>query len=217
MHLVANSEDVGWFLEAGARGASTLRDTLARQGVPLESLGAVLDFGCGCGRVLRHWSALAGPELHGTDYNPLLVRWCEANLPFARFRVNRLGDGLAYDDATFDLIYALSVFTHLTEPVQAFWIAELSRVLRPGGFLFLTTHGEHYLPQLSADDQRRFHEGKLVVVGSSREGSNDCAAFHPESYIRQVLRQGLEVVDFVPEGALGNPRQDAVLLRKPAA
>lgn len=215
MHLVAASEDVAWFLEGGRRAASALRNVLARQGVALESLGAILDFGCGSGRVLRHWHDLKGPDLHGTDYNPALIDWCAESLPFARFRVNGLDAGLSYEDETFDLIYALSVFTHLTEARQVFWMTELTRVLRPGGYLFVTVHGTHYLPQLGASDRQRFADGKLVVVGSNREGSNDCAAFHPESYVRQTFRQGLEVVDFVPEGALGNPRQDVVLMRKP--
>ena len=56
-----------------------------------------------------------------------------------------------------------------------------------------------------------------VVVASERAGSNACAAFHPETYVRGTLAPaaGLEVVDFVPEGATGNPRQDTYLLRKP--
>src|SRR5262245_40287294 len=153
MHLVAASEDVGWFLDAGQRGASCLREILERNGVPLESLGAILDFGCGAGRVLRHFESLRGPELHGTDYNPTLIAWCAKNLPFARFEVNGLGGGLAYADNTFDLIYALSVFTHLTEPLQHFWIRELTRVARPGGYLFITVHGDHYAPQLDGDDR----------------------------------------------------------------
>lgn len=214
MHLVAASEDVSWFLEAGSRGASSIRSILGKNGVALESLGAILDFGCGAGRVLRHWNTLQGPRLHGTDYNPDLIAWCARNLPFAQFRVNGLEAGLTYEDASFDLIYALSVFTHLTEPLQNAWIQELSRILRPGGYLFLTTHGKHYRPGLSEADRRRFDEGQVVVVGSKREGSNDCAAFHPEPYVRHTLGRGLEVVDFVPEGALGNPRQDVSLLRK---
>jgi SAM-dependent methyltransferase len=215
MHLVAASEDVSWFLDGGKQAASSLRAILATNGVALESLESILDFGCGAGRVLRHWEGLRGPALHGTDYNPTLIAWCEQNLPFVRFQLNGLGGGLGYEDEAFDLIYALSVFTHLDEPLQFFWIRELARILRPGGYLFITTHGEHYLPQLGADDRERFNRGQIVVVGSRREGSNDCAAFHPEGYVRTTLAENLEVVDFVPEGALGNPRQDVFLLRKP--
>lgn len=215
MHLVAGSEDVSWFLDGGERAASSLRFILARNGVSLQSLGSILDFGCGVGRVLRHWEHLEGPILHGTDYNPALVGWCIKNLPFAQFRVNGLGGGLSYSDESFDLIYALSVFTHLTETLQFFWMSELSRALRPGGYLFITTHGSHYQRELASEDAKAFEQGRLVVLGSNREGSNDCAAFHPESYVRETLSWGLDVVDFLPEGALGNPRQDVYLLRKP--
>jgi SAM-dependent methyltransferase len=215
MRLVAASDDVAWFLEGGHKAASSMRAILARNGVPLERLGAILDFGCGSGRVLRQWKSLVGPALYGTDYNPELVAWCAATLPFATYRVNRLDGGVDFPDASFDLVYAFSVFTHLAPEGQSFWIGELSRVLRPGGWLFLTTHGEHYLPQLSPRDQAQFRSGRLVVLGSKRAGSNDCAAFHPESYVRKSLARRLEVVDFVPEGALGNPWQDAYLMRKP--
>jgi SAM-dependent methyltransferase len=217
MHLVAASEDVAWFLEGGARAAASLRAILGRHGVAPEGLGAILDFGCGCGRVMRHWESLRGPALHGTDYNPALVAWCAKNLPFARFRVNGLVGGVDYEDGTFDLVYALSVFTHLAGPSQEMWIGELARVLRPGGYLFFSTHGEHYAPRLPEADRARFRAGRLVVVASERAGSNACAAFHPETYVRGTLAPAarLEVVDFVPEGATGNPRQDAYLLRKP--
>jgi SAM-dependent methyltransferase len=215
MHLVAGSEDVAWFLGSGAAAASCLREALSRNGVRLEDLDAVLDFGCGAGRVTRHWAGLPGPSFHGSDFNPALTAWCARNLPFARFQVNRLDGGLGYAAETFDLVYALSVFTHLSEPLQHFWVDELTRVLRPGGHLFLTVHGACYLPRLSASEQERFRDDQLVVQGVRREGSNDCAAFHPEAYVRRTRARGLEVVEFVPEGALGNPRQDAYLLRRP--
>jgi hypothetical protein len=73
MHLVGASEDVTWFLEGGALAASSLRLVLAKNGIALKSLGAILDFGCGAGRVLRLWEAPRGPSLHGTDYNPDLI------------------------------------------------------------------------------------------------------------------------------------------------
>ncbi len=217
VHLVAGTENVAWYLEAGALGASCLRSVMAKNGGELESLQDILDFGCGSGRVLRHFHDLKGPQLHGTDYNPALVRWCEKNLPFVKFQVNTLEAKLAYPDESFDLIYALSVFTHLSEPSQALWMQELKRILRPGGYLFFTTHGDHYLPQLTDEDRQRFAQGQLVVVRSKREGSNDCATFHPPVYVRQTLSQGFEIVDFLPEGALGNPRQDVNLFRKPRA
>src|SRR5206468_7095832 len=48
---VAGTASTEWFLEGGRLGAETIREVLARQGRPVEELGAMLDFGCGCGRV----------------------------------------------------------------------------------------------------------------------------------------------------------------------
>jgi hypothetical protein len=113
------------------------------------------------------------------------------------------------------MVYALSVFTHLSEPLQFHWIGELARVLKPGGYLVVTTHGESYLDIMSPEEQELFHSGQLAVRGGSESGTSTCAAFHPPAYVREKLASGFEVVDFIPEGAKGNPHQDAFLLRKP--
>jgi SAM-dependent methyltransferase len=153
--------------------------------------------------------------LWGTDYNASLIEWCRENLDFARFTVNALEPPLDYAEATFDFVYALSVFTHLPEELQLPWINELARVLRPGGYLLITTHGEHYLDHLSLAEQEGFLNGELVIQNRELAGSNVCGAFHPERYVRNSLAKNLSVVDFLPEGAKGNPFQDVYLLRVP--
>jgi 2-polyprenyl-3-methyl-5-hydroxy-6-metoxy-1,4-benzoquinol methylase len=215
--LVDGTDDAEWFLRSGRYGAQSLRDILLKNGIQIENFHAILDFGCGVGRVLRYWKNLRGPEIYGTDYNPKLIQWCQANIPFGKFQVNKLKERLEYEDEKFDFIYALSVFTHMTESQQFLWINELSRVLKPGGYLFITTHGDHYLdyPGLSPEDQIHYREGELVVLCADHEGSNQCAAFHPQSYVRERMARNLSVIDFVPKGATGNPHQDVYLLRKP--
>jgi len=212
---VAGTASTAWFLEGGRLGAETIREVLARRGRPVEELGAMLDFGCGCGRVTRYWAALDGTDVRGTDASAAAVEWCRRNLAFARFETNGLAPPLPYGDAGFDLVYALSVFTHLTEELGLAWAAELDRVLRPGGFLLVTTHGERYRPRLSSSERERFDAGELVVRRPEAAGSNLCAAFHPGAYVQETLAGRLEAVEFVPEGAKGNPYQDLHLLRKP--
>lgn len=212
--LVAGSPDIGWFLDSGRQGAETIRAALLRNGMDVARCRAILDFGCGCGRVTRHWATLAS-EVHGTDLHPRLVEWCRRNLGFGRFRTNGLAPPLDYENGRFDLVYALSVFTHLPEALQHAWMAELFRVLRPGGSLVLTTHGRRYLDRLDADEQRRFAAGEIVVKNEGPPGSNLCGTYHPEAWVRTRLARGFDILDFVPEGALGNPWQDLYLLRRP--
>jgi SAM-dependent methyltransferase len=210
---VAGTAELDWFLEGGRLAEETLRTAVARAGTSLEDMASVLDFGCGCGRVTRYWSAFAG-EISGSDVSAKAVEWCRANLRFGRFETNALEPPLAFDDESFDLVYALSVFTHLTADLQLAWRDELRRVLRPGGRLLLTTHGRSYLPRLETAERERFDRGELVVRWGDLPGTNLCSAYHPEPYLRGTLAQGFTFLELEPEGARGNPTQDLVLLRR---
>jgi SAM-dependent methyltransferase len=214
-YLVAGSADIQGFLELGRRAADSIEAAVAKAGRPIDGMSAILDFGCGSGRVLRHWKRIAGSvAVHGTEMNELLVGECARCVPFAKVGRNRPAPPLDYPDATFDLVYALSVFTHLHENLQRDWRDELRRVLKPGGLLLVTTHGAFYAPRLSADERARFDTGACVVQGAEFLGENLCIAYHPEASVRALFADGFDVVDFVPEGAKGNPSQDLWLLRK---
>ncbi|HZI63026.1 MAG TPA: class I SAM-dependent methyltransferase [Pyrinomonadaceae bacterium] len=215
IYLVAGDRDVGEFLRSGRATNEAIRSLLNKHGLKIEQFDSVLDFGCGVGRVMRHWHKTHGPKWNGTDYNPELINWCRNNLKFAEFRINELSGQLPYDAESFDFIYVFSVFTHLDEPLQFFWINELSRVLRPGGYLYFTTHGEYYLPDLSKEESEQFLSGKLAIREQHRSGENICAVFHPVSYVQEKLAQNLIVVDFVPGGDQSYSLHDVHFVRKP--
>jgi SAM-dependent methyltransferase len=208
MVRVAGTADADWFLRSG-RAAF---DAIAAH-VPLDSLRSVLDFGCGCGRVTRYWEQFEG-AVAGSDVNAVAIEWCRANLTFARFAENALAPPLVFEPESFDLVYALSVFTHLTEELQLAWRDEMLRVLRPGGLLLLTTHGGAYVPRLDGEERARFDRGELVVRWDDLPGTNLCSAYHPEPYLRGTFARGFTFLELEPEGARGNPTQDLVLLRK---
>ena len=214
-YLVNGQYNVERFLKNGELGAKCIRDVLAKNGLRLENFQAILDFGCGCGRVMRHWSTLRNSRLYGTDYNASLVDWCRGALPFAQFSVNELEGRLSYDDAQFDFIYSISVFTHLTVAQQRAWMKELFRVLRPGGYVYVTVHGL-MAHMLTPEEQASFEAGNPVVFGKGHAGSNICASFCPEPFMRNDLAKDFTVVDYVPLGAQ-DAGQDVYLLRKPVA
>jgi SAM-dependent methyltransferase len=214
-YLVAGSADIRGFLELGKRAADTISAATAKAGRPIESMQAILDFGCGSGRVLRHWHRIADRvAVYGTEMNAFLVDACRKSVPFATVGNNRPAPPLDYAGETFDLVYALSVFTHLHEDLQRAWRDELRRILRPGGLLLVTTHGAHYLPRLSETERAAFASGRCVVQGAEFLGENLCITYHPEASVRALFATGFEVVEFAPQGAKGNPEQDLWLLRK---
>lgn len=213
IYQVAGSYEINWFLEAGRYAADTIVEVLAKNNYKLNEMDKVLDFGCGCGRVLRYWKDIDTTEFFGTDYNPELIQWARNNLPFCDFSTNKLDPPLAYPDNSFDLIYTLSVFTHLNEDQQNAWLVELKRILKPGGLLFVTLHGDYYQDQLEGTDKQDYVEGKFVVVNTSVAGSNFCGAYHPKTYVKNSFSEGFRILDHIEQGARGNPSQDVYLLK----
>jgi SAM-dependent methyltransferase len=206
------------YFEIGEACARMIDDALNKLHVDIKHFRAILDFGCGCGRVIRRIRPLTKATLHGTDYNSTLIDWCRRNLPIAEFRVNQLTPPLAYHDATFDLVYALSVFTHLPETLQFAWIAELSRVLQPGGYLLMTVHGQAHAQYLPPEVRAKLETERFLVLGQEVAGTNQCVAYHLPEYV-QKLASGFEVSLFQPGEAFVDTgrrivSQDFYLLRK---
>jgi SAM-dependent methyltransferase len=214
VYLVSNQYDIEAFYQNGIEGTESIKAVLEGNGLNIDDFDSILDFGCGCGRIMRHWNALAGPTLSGTDYNPLLVNWCKTALSFADFKVNKSCSPLDYNDGEFDFIYVISIFTHLSEKAQFFWIQELKRILKPGGYLLITVHGTTRLRHLTPEQRQEFKSGQAVVIYEGYSGKNICNTFHPEKYVRQNLCKDLTVVDFVPGGAK-DADQDVFLMRNP--
>lgn len=129
------------FTDAARGSVRNIERALCAVGRDLTQFGRVLDFGCGPGRIMRHLAPLAEQsELHGVDVDPDVIAWCAANIPYARFITGPHNPPLPYPDASFDLIFSHSVFTHIDEARQDQWLGELHRILSPGGIALLTVH-----------------------------------------------------------------------------
>jgi SAM-dependent methyltransferase len=225
----SQNANIRTFLQ-GERQAQYFLETLTGLGANPGEFQAILDFGCGPGRVVRQFyplqktSLIPNARIYGVDINPDSINWCKRKLLFAEFELNDGLPPLPYEAGKFDFIYALSVFTHLTFPQQQQWIDELSRILKPGGHFLITAHGESFLPTLSRDERAKFKAGELVVRGGDFAGVpsayGQCNAYHPPGYMEQKIAKGFELMKFVPVGTVkpgphGAMDQDQYFLRKP--
>ena len=138
-HLMEYSESVDDHEKSGARLARILRTTLEENQIELTSLKNVLDFGCSNGRVLRHFEDMATVNSYwGCDINSNTILWNLGNLlPPFNFFVNSTNPNLPFRDGTFNLIYAMSVFTHMDDMFFT-WLLEVRRCIRQDGYAFLT-------------------------------------------------------------------------------
>ncbi len=122
--------------------ADIIAASLADVGAPLGGAQRGLDFGCSSGRVVRALaSAFPQMQWHGCDPIPGAVEWAQSNLPEISFELSPLRPPLEHPDASFDLAFAWSVWSHFGAEPGTAWLAEMHRVIRPGGHLLITTHG----------------------------------------------------------------------------
>lgn len=228
---MASGEDRAAFFESGRQSVRDMRAVLGLLGRDLGSYRSVLDFGCGCGRILMHLERLADTAaVFGCDIDARAVRWATEHLPWARLAVNRPEPPLPYDDATFDLVYNHSVFTHLDEEHQDLWLAELRRVARPGATLLLTVHGDKPLADFEVASRNAGGDPAAVVAEVERTGisyiDHDSftggplgdayhSTFHAPWYVMEHWSRFFTVKAYVPQRSLGF--QDVVLLERPAA
>jgi len=124
-----------------------MRELCLQSGAPLEAAGRILELGCAGGRMIRWLADLSDScEIWGADIWASAVIWCKQNLsPPFHFVTTTVCPHLPFEDHYFGCIYAGSVFTHIDDLVDA-WFLELRRVLRPGGRLYFTINDRSVIP-----------------------------------------------------------------------
>jgi SAM-dependent methyltransferase len=149
---------------------------------------SVCDWGCGPARVARHLASRTDVfgEVIGLDYNEKSIDWCQSNIHGAQFRRNQLEPPMPLPDGAVDFLTAFSVFTHLSEQRLSDWLAEMKRVVRPGGVILFTTHGDGYREKLLPEELAAYEADGVVARGSVKEGSRLFATFTSPAYIRRL-------------------------------
>jgi SAM-dependent methyltransferase len=209
---VGRSRSRAEFGSAGNLAARSVLEVLARQ-TPRPA-GPWLDFGCGSGRLARHFLAEAGRgRLVGADVDLEALAWCARHLP-AGF-VTIPGEAmLPFREGTFAVVVASSVFTHLDRAPARAWLLELERVLVPGGLLLASTHSErlvHARPDLTAEDHRRLVEEGFVFRAGPGPFNDDCA-FHTRTFLERDWGTVFLLVEHIPHGLAGY--QDLTVWRR---
>jgi SAM-dependent methyltransferase len=169
----------------GGKKTAEWVQNLTKEWLPVGNW-VVLDWGCGPGRVIRHW-----PEhqftCFGSDVNEKSLDWCKLNFPAIRFLNQQVLPPLDIAAQTFDLIYGISILTHLSLSAHFLWIEELKRILKPGGLLVLTTQGNAFKDKLMKSEIKDFDDGHLIVRGSVKEGHRTFSSFHPVPFMEKLF------------------------------
>jgi SAM-dependent methyltransferase len=177
----------------------------------------VLDLGCGAGRTLRHFLPEARiAKFHGCDIDAESITWVREHLcpPFDCF-VNAELPPLPLPPSTFDVVYAISVFTHLTSTWSA-WLIEVHRVLRPGGLALLTFMGRGMYQIIAGQPLDEDAVGMVALRAGQSWDFGGPMVLHSPWWIREHWGRAFEVLALRPDGFVSRPGdgQGIVTLRK---
>jgi ubiquinone/menaquinone biosynthesis C-methylase UbiE len=218
------------YLASGRQHHQNMMELVTGSGFAFQDGDRILDFGCSSGRMIRCFKNMAEHhEVWGADISAEHILWCQDHLsPPLRFTTTTTYPHLPFEDNSFGLIYAGSVFTHIGD-LEDSWLLELRRILRPGGCLYATVHDNHtidilissppghwlhdwYVRTMLIDFDTRLgflRTGFKMFTINVKAGSSQ--VFHDREYLRRRWGRFLTVRSLHPE-AYGY--QTAVLMTK---
>jgi SAM-dependent methyltransferase len=160
----------------------------------------VLDFGCGAGRTLRHFlpEARGHTEVWGVDIDRASVAWLQQELcPPLHVREAPADPPLGLDHGSFDLIWALSVFTHLTDSSLP-WLLELHRLLKPGGLVVATYMGRWNSDELAGEPWDEDSVGMNVLRHHGSWDAGGPMVLMSDWWVREHWGRAFEIVEVEP-------------------
>jgi SAM-dependent methyltransferase len=149
IYRVTGQTDRTVFYNSGWLSVNNIRAALQKVDRSLESYDTILDFGCGCGRILFWLRELArSHRIYGVDIDKDAIEWAKNHLPDIQLCVDQPLPPLDFPSSFFDLVYSHSIFTHINEEYQNAWLGELHRVTKPGATLVLSVNANHAFREL---------------------------------------------------------------------
>ncbi len=195
-------------------------ETLKRHGLTPEM--DVLDVGSGQGRMARPMTDFLKGRYEGFDIDRSGVEWCQRqykDVPNFTFhhadvfnaRYNKSGQVAAkdfvfpFEDNSFDLVFLTSVFTHMFKDDVENYLAEIARVLKPGGKCLVTWF---LLDEISRQSQHPVMQFKYEVDAVSKttvKSNPEAAIAFDLDFVRELYDKcGLGIQD-IEHGKWGRP------------
>jgi SAM-dependent methyltransferase len=193
------------FLDVGERAAADILRVFREVSSSSADYGRWLDFGCGSGRTLAPLRRAGIEDLWGVDVDRDAIRWLQRRYGLQRFLVSPPRPPLPFPSGSFDVVLAISVFSHMDEEVQLSWLAEMARLLRPRGLLIASTHGRDLVVTRGdlgpAEIERLDRSGFLFAPGGGP--FNEDSAFHTPQYLERTWGRWFEGRASLPRGLMG--------------
>ena len=205
------------YLSDGWRTMVELQELLERYDLSLSRCTSILEFASGHGRFTRHLcKRFTNGQLTVSDVVPGSVNFLQTTLGVKGFYSATNPANICFPQK-YQVIFVLSLFSHLPPTVWQAWIRELYGALAPGGLLIFSTHGakcaglEHI--DWGPEECRFFPSSESTALDGHTYGCTFASVAYVQRAIAQAVGQGAQVA--VQQNHFwGN--QDAIMLSAPA-
>jgi len=177
-------------------GELTAREILDSVKAYLPANPSILDWGCGPARITRPIKKIYPTAIvSGSDTNVTTITWNKAHIKEIDFIVQNHQPPLPFINQQFDLIIGFSVLTHIPAAAQHKWLLELHRTLKPGGIVWITTHGNHFIQQLSVERKQEIREQGIYSTNYPASGHRMMTTYHQPEKFKQLLEDKFELLE----------------------
>jgi ubiquinone/menaquinone biosynthesis C-methylase UbiE len=159
---------------------------------------SVLEWGCGVSRIVRHLpTLLPSSKIFGADINKEMIVWNKANVLNVQFDLINYQPPTLYEANSFNLVYAISVFTHVEDIEQEKWIKEMYRIIKPSGIFLFTTHGEKYFSHLTKEQNKVLLSKGMYTKTYKQKGHRMMSTYNEPNHLKKLLSPFFEVLEYV--------------------
>lgn len=210
-------------IEGGTRSAEYYVELYNEFCGDYDDVSRVLDFGCGCGRVLSRMPAGGKVRYFGVDLHEAALQWLRETMPEGTFTAGTEVPPANVGVQDFDLIYSVSVLTHLNQEQEGAWLREWHRLLKPGGHVIATFRGEDWVEHNTLEAQKKaIRQRWSEMDGFCYQRHRYWEGIFPEfysgtyqttDYVRSHWGKQFEILTMVPAADTPN-EQNTVVMRK---
>lgn len=204
------------YLTDGWRTLSELMVLLERAGRPLLGMDRVLEFGAGFGRFTRHLGRALPGRVTASDVLPGAAEFLANELGVEAFASSRSPAEIRFPQR-YDLVFVLSMFTHLPPEQWTPWLTTLAAAVKPGGLLVFTVHNEDFAREegvsLGVDGTHFIPTSESPSVDGSVYGTT----FTTRAYVEAAVARALGGPPLAYAERAFWLGQDAVVVELPAA
>lgn len=158
----------------------------------------ILEWGCGVSRTTRHLHKYLPQHsnIFACDVNAGMIEWNKAHIQNIHFSLINHNPPTSYNTSCFNIIFCISVFTHIDSIQQTNWLKEIYRILDDSGIFLFTTHGSYYNNKLLQKELQELTEKGVYTKNYYKRGHRLMSTYNDANQFKKVVENLFTVLEF---------------------